>query len=175
MSVLCSCLERKGIGGYRCQECKKFQDEVEQNVSKIREKKRGDLGKLYRWSNKKEAEVSTLIYQRREALSVKGRAAARASAHATPQRDSPKPGHCSKHTSVSYREPPYDEFKKKFSIITTEDLNQLKMCKQKPNCCSHILNHVGCQWGFTVLLWLQLQLRLPRRVSLPALYQSALT
>jgi hypothetical protein len=54
MPIICSCLEREGVGGHRCPECKKFEDDVEQNVSKIKEKKRGDLGKLYRCSEKKE-------------------------------------------------------------------------------------------------------------------------
>jgi hypothetical protein len=53
MPIIFSCLEREGVGGHRCPECKKFEDDVEQNVSKIREKKRGDLGKLYRCSEKK--------------------------------------------------------------------------------------------------------------------------
>jgi hypothetical protein len=124
MPIICSCLEREGIGGHRCPECKKFEDDVEQNVSKIRKKKRGDLGKRYRCSEKKEVDVSPLIYQRREVMSVKGRAAARASSHATPQHDSHKRGHPSKHTSVSYRGPSYDEFKrKKFRFSTINDVD----------------------------------------------------
>jgi hypothetical protein len=97
MPILCSCLEREGIRGHRCQECKKFEDDVDKNVSKIREKKRGNLGKRYRCSNKKEIELSPLISQRIEAMSVKGRAADRASVHATPQHKYPKHGHRPKH------------------------------------------------------------------------------
>jgi hypothetical protein len=78
---------------------------------------------------------------------------------------------------VSYRDPSSDEFKKKkFRISTAEALNQLNMCKQKPNHCYRILHPVaGMPVGFVVLLWLQLQLGLPWRVHLPALYQNALT
>jgi hypothetical protein len=97
---------------------------VEQNVSKIREKKRGDLGKHYRCSEKKEVDSSPVIYQRREAMSVKGRAAAQGSSHTTPQHDSHKRGHRSKHTSVSYREPSSDKFKRmKFKFSRTDDVD----------------------------------------------------
>jgi hypothetical protein len=40
MQILCSCLEHEGIRGHRCQECKKFEDEVEQNDPKRREEER---------------------------------------------------------------------------------------------------------------------------------------
>jgi hypothetical protein len=124
MPIICSCLEREGIGGHRCPEYKKFEDVAEQNVSKIREKKRGDLGKRYCCIEKKEVYLSPLISQRREVMSVKGRAAARASSHATPQHDSHKRGHRSKHTSVSYRDPSSDEFKrKKFRFSRTDDVD----------------------------------------------------
>jgi hypothetical protein len=124
MPIICSCLEREGVGGHRYPECKKFEDDVEQNVSKIREKKRGDLGKRYRCSEKKEVDSSPVIYQRREAMSVKGRAAARGSSHTTPQHDSHKCGRRSKHTSVSYREPSSDEFKRmKFKFSRTDDVD----------------------------------------------------
>jgi hypothetical protein len=99
-------------------------DEVEQNVSKIREKKRGDLDKRYRCSDKTEVELSPLISQRREAIFVKGRAADRASAHAIPQHESPKSGHHPNHTSVSHRDPSSGEFKKKnIRISATEDVD----------------------------------------------------
>jgi hypothetical protein len=122
--IMCSCLERECIGGHRCPECKNFEDDVEQNVSKIREKKRGDLGKRYRCSEKKEVDLSPVISQRREAMSVKGRAAARGSSHTTPQHDSHKRGHRSNHTSVSYRDPSSDEFKRmKFKFSRTDDVD----------------------------------------------------
>jgi hypothetical protein len=124
MPIICSCLEREGVGGHRCPECKKFEDDAEQNVSKIREKKRGDLGKLYHCSEKKEVDSSPVIYQRREAMSVKGRAAARGSSHTTPHHDSHKRGHRSKHTSVSHREPSSDEFKRmKFKFSRTDGVD----------------------------------------------------
>jgi hypothetical protein len=124
MPIVCSCLKREGIGGHRCPECKNFEDDVEKNVSKIREKKRGDLGKRYRCSEKKEVDSSPVIFQRREAMSVKGRAAAQWSSYTTPQHDSHKRGHLSKHTSLSFRDPSSDEFKRmKFKFSRTDDVD----------------------------------------------------
>jgi hypothetical protein len=45
-TILTSCLEREGQGGHHCIACHNFEEAVQQNASRVRNKKRGDTGKL---------------------------------------------------------------------------------------------------------------------------------
>jgi hypothetical protein len=70
MPILISCLKRDDTGGDRSKECKRFEDEVNRKVSKIKDKKRGDLGKACRCSTKKDVECCPGIYCEEEKLSL---------------------------------------------------------------------------------------------------------
>jgi hypothetical protein len=110
MPILTSCLERDAAGGDRCNECKRFEDEVKRKVSKIKDKKRGGLCKAYRCSAKKDMDSCPDILRRREALTVRGHSV----------KETPSPLHSPKQTrrskdsgALSYKVPTSDEFKRR--------------------------------------------------------------
>jgi hypothetical protein len=116
---LTSCLEREGQGGHRCIACQNFEEAVQQNSSRVRNKKRGDTGKLYKCTNKVYVADSPSILHRRNSYSVCGRdaclgSAATSAIPAVPCGGTPKRNRHSKHSPThTYKVPPSDEFKNK--------------------------------------------------------------
>jgi hypothetical protein len=49
--ILTSYLEREGQGGHHCMSCQNFEEALKQNSSRAINKKRGDTGKLYKFTN----------------------------------------------------------------------------------------------------------------------------
>jgi TolA-binding protein len=117
--ILTSCLEREGQGGHRCIACQDFEEAVQQNASRVRKKKRGDTGKLYKFTNKVYITASPSILHRRTLYSVRGRdvcfgSAATAAIPAVPCGGTPKRNRRSKHSPThTYKVPTSDEFKNK--------------------------------------------------------------
>jgi hypothetical protein len=62
-TILTSCLEREGQGGHRCIVCQNFEEAVQQNASRVRNKNRGDTGKLYKCTKKIYMTASPSIIQ----------------------------------------------------------------------------------------------------------------
>jgi hypothetical protein len=118
-TILTSCLEREGQGGHRCIACRIFEEAVQQNASRVRNKKRGDTGKLYKCTKKIYMAASPSILHRRNSYSVRGReaclgSAAAAAIPAVPCDGTPKRNRRSKHSPThTYKVPTSDEFKKK--------------------------------------------------------------
>jgi hypothetical protein len=79
-TILTSCLEREGQGGHRCIACQNFEEAVQQNASRVINKKRGDTGKLYKCTNKFYMAASPSILRRRNSYSVRGHEACLGSA-----------------------------------------------------------------------------------------------
>jgi hypothetical protein len=52
VTILTSCLEIEGQGGHRCVACQNFEEAVQQNAIRVRNKKIGYTGKLYKYTNK---------------------------------------------------------------------------------------------------------------------------
>jgi hypothetical protein len=119
VTILTSCLEREGQGGHRCIACQNFEEAVQQNANRVRNKKRGDTVKLYKCTNKVYMAASPSILRRRNSYSVHGREACLGSAAtvdipAVPCGGTPKRNRRSKHsTTHTYKVPTSDEFKKK--------------------------------------------------------------
>jgi hypothetical protein len=118
-TILTSCLEIEGQGGHRCIACQNFEEAVQQNASRVRNKKRGDTGKLSKCTNKVYMAASPSILHRHNSYSVRGHEACLDSAATTdipavPCGGTPKRNRRSKHSpALTYKFPTYDEFKKK--------------------------------------------------------------
>jgi hypothetical protein len=117
--ILTSCLEREGQGGHCCIACQNFEEAVKQNASRVKNKNRGDTGKLYKCTNKFYMAASPSILHRRNSYSVRGREACLGSATpsdipAVPCGGTPKRNRRLKHSPTHmYKVPTSDEFKKK--------------------------------------------------------------
>jgi hypothetical protein len=118
-TILTSCLEREGRGDHRCIACQKFEEAVQKNASRVRNKNIGDTGKLYKCTKKVYMSASPSILHRRNSYSVRGReaflgSAATAAIPAVPCGGTPKRNRRSKHSPThTYKVPTSDEFKKK--------------------------------------------------------------
>jgi hypothetical protein len=117
MTILTSCLEREVQGGHRCAGCKKFEEAVQQNASRVRNKNRGDMGKLYRCTNKVDLKSSPPILHRLKSYSILGRqdslgSAATVASPAVPCGVTPNRNCRLKHFPMhTYKVPISDEFK----------------------------------------------------------------
>jgi hypothetical protein len=113
-----NCLEREGMGASRCAQCKKYDDALSANVTKVLGMKRTNIGKSYRYTSKVTVASTPQIIQRREAFTSRSRASMlSASSQGTTKRARP----CGSDTT-SYKVPPSDEFKtKEHTVLLNED------------------------------------------------------
>jgi hypothetical protein len=110
-TILTTCLEREGQGGYRCIACQNVEEAVQQNASRVRNKNREDTGKLYKCTNKLYMASSPSILHRRNSYSDRGREACLGSAATSDIPAVPCDGTPKRNTMHTHKVPTSDEFK----------------------------------------------------------------